>query len=239
MSLRSICNEVLLQSGFPGLNTVMPSNDPQAMQMFSLANAELVFLSQQHKWPHLEREHTFTTAPGVSEYPLPADFRVLQSDTMFDAGQYYSVRGSVPDNIFMAMKYGNYGDLARSRFRVRYDPRSGTDVIALLGTPSNARNLVCLYQTNIYAKSASGSTQSKYERDDDVSLIPEELVKLGLAYRFRRAKGLDYSVELVEYNTAVGTQLSKFSGAGSIPVGHYRVYDDLPEPNIPENGFGQ
>jgi len=238
MTLKSICTEVLGQTGFPAVSTISPSNDPQAQQMFALANAELVFLSQQHRWPQLEVEYEFFTVPGQRVYSLPDDFHTMVSDTMFDADQYYRVKGSVSDEQFMSFRYSGWGDLARTRFKLLYGTDGGSS-IALLGEPSTARRLVCMYKRNKYARSADNTIAERYTVDTDTSLIPEQLVKLGLSYRFRRAKGLDFSAELVEYNTAVSTALARLSGAGSIPVGYRYDGDWLPCGTVPENGFGQ
>jgi hypothetical protein len=70
-----------------------------------------------------------------------------------------------------------------------------------------------------------------------VPMVPEEILELGLRWRLRRAKGLDYSAELVEYNSSVKSEYAARKGLGDILIGGISV-PDVTSGTIPENGFG-
>lgn len=239
MSLSSVCTNVLRETGFSVPSAFAASTDAQAQQLVAIANTELEFLSEEYDWPHLETEYTFDTVVDQNEYAMPSDFRKLVSDTLYDTTEYYRIKGSVDASTFMLLKHGNIGTLPKTRFRTIYDA-DGDPKISLVATPNTVRSLVMLYQRNTFARSAAGAAKTSYTADDDVSAVPENLIKLGVKWRFRRAKGLDYSAELAEYNARVQTQLAKYRNSGSIQVGGNEYLEDygLTSGYVPENGFG-
>ena len=70
------------------------------------------------------------------------------------------------------------------------------------------------YVSNAWCTDASGMPcvasggVCRWGADTDVYLWPEDTLKLGIKYRFLRAKGLDYSQELADYKMARDVQLA-------------------------------
>ncbi len=237
MSLLSICRDVLAETGWPVLNTIASNSDPTAVQIFSLANKELEALSEAYDWPHLETDYSFNTVDGTSIYAWPSDFRKSVSGSLYDASEYYSLRGSLPADEWHLRKYGLLGSIGRQSFRVKYV--GGVPGIEIAPEPNEARELVALYQTTNYASTDALVIKEKYELDTDLSLIPERLVKMGLNWRFRRAKGLDFSAEIAEWRSTVQQQFSARIDAPDIMIGSRHTGDNgITGGYVPDNGFG-
>jgi len=49
----------------------------------------------------------------------------------------------------------------------------------------------------------------QWSADDDVALVPEKLIELGTIWRWLRAKGLDYGVEMERFETALQAYLGQ------------------------------
>lgn len=237
MSLLNISRNVLAEVGWPTPSAIASNVDPTAQQVFALANTELRQLSELFSWPHLEVEHTFSTVVDQTTYFFPPDdFRVLAQQSLFDASEYYRLKGSVSIQDWHMLKYGLLGSLSRVAFRVTYP--LGAPAIEITPAPNTIRNLVAVYYTKQLARNSSGDDMPQYVADDDVSKIPEQYVAMGLKWRFRRAKGLDFSVELAEYNATVRTQFAKHLSQAEIPVGGRRPVDGLTPGYVPDDGFG-
>lgn len=75
--------------------------------------------------------------------------------------------------------------------------------------------------------------------DDDTSLVPERLVRMGLKWRIKHAKGLDYSEDFNVYENARKTEYSQMLDLDDIPVSVRAVVTTgLADPTVAENGFG-
>lgn len=240
MSLLSICQSVLGEVGWPVFSQISGNTDATAVQIKAIANNELRALSEAFDWPMLETEYSFATVDGTSAYALPSDYRKVVQHSVFDASEYYSIKGSMPIAEWNIRKYGLLGGISRRSFRLNYDS-DGNPFLNLTPTPSSANTLVLLYFGTDYARDAGGTVKPQYVLDTDVSRVPERMVELGIRWRFKRAKGLDHSAELAEYNSSVRQQYAARKDSPDIFVGGMRRdpdMDGLTSGYIPENGFG-
>lgn len=236
MTLLTMVQEVLGETGWPVPSSVAQNTEGTAVQVLAIANAELRALSRQFNWAHLRTEYTFNTVIGQAAYAWPNDFRTLAWETVFDTQEYYRIKGSTPLQQWQRWQYGLEGQLSHLRFLMRYV--DGTPQIVLSPTPVSVKSLTAFYFSKNFALDDGGTPKEIFTADNDTSRVPEQLVQLGLRWRFRRAKGLDFSAELAEYNSTVATQFAKFHAVGDIPVGAKRYDDELTDGYVPDNGFG-
>ncbi len=240
MSLLTICQSVMSETGWPEPQAIAASTEATARQIFRIANTELRALSQMFEWPHLETEYDFATVPAQAIYFWPDDFRVAAQQSVYNKAEYYGLKGSIGIQQWHMLKYGNLSSLNTTRFRTVYP--LGVPGIELTPVPVEAEDLVGVYYSKEYAKSSGGVSQPAYTVDTDVSKVPEEYVELGIKWRFRRAKGLDFSAELAEYNATVKDQFSRVLNGAEIKVGGPRwPYDEagLTPGYVRDQGFGQ
>lgn len=236
MSLFSIARNVLAETGWPVTSTIATNSDATAQQVFALANTALERLSEDYSWPHLEVEYTINLVAGQDTYFWPVDFRVMAPAPLYDASQYYALKGSLPINEWNVRKHGALANLLPRSYRLIYV--LGAPALKLDSVPNGPETLIGVYQSCQYARDRNGISIPSYMNDADVSKIPEKYVELGLKWRFRRAKGLDYGVELTEYNSTVAAQFAKHVGSGEIPVGGARLDGVLTSGYVRDRGFG-
>lgn len=241
MSVLSICSNVLSITGWPVPSTIAANTDLTAKQIFSLANEELRALSELFSWPQLEVEYSTTITANSTLMFWPSDFRVMAPQSVFFKDEYYELRGSTGMQFWELLKYGKLGSLSRVRFRVVYP--LGSPGIEVTPTPTNDMNIVAVYYSNKYAKDINGNSLPIFQNDTDTAKIPERYIELGVKWRFRRAKGLDFSAELAEYNNTIQTQYAKYINQGEIRVGGPRPlgyeYAGLTPGFVPYMGFGE
>jgi len=236
MSLLSICKNVLAETGWPVLSTIASNSDATAQQIFAIANGELRALSEMFSWPQLEVEYSFPTVAGQAVYLWPPDFRVLAPQSVFDKNQYYELKGSTGMQFWELLKYGKLSSLGRARFRVTYP--LGVPGIEMTPAPTGSTGMVAVYYSKDFARDANGASVPLYTNDGDVAKVPERYVELGVKWRFRRAKGLDYSAELAEYNNTIQTQFAKYTAQGEITIGGRRQLDGITSGYVRDTGFG-
>jgi hypothetical protein len=239
MTLLSIAQSVLAENGWPVLGAIASNLDATAQQVFALANKELRATSELYSWPQLEMEYPFTTIIGQTVYPMPIDFKIGANHAIFNASEYYSLRGADSTPYWQLLKYGKLSSLTRMHFKPIFV--GGVPCIELTPAPTTPADLVLVYFSKDFALDSTNIPVPRYSKDDDTSRIPERVVELGLTWRFRRSKGLDFSVELAEYQSTVAQQFAQQTNYGDIQVGGWRrPYEEygLTTGYIPENGFG-
>jgi hypothetical protein len=93
--------------------------------------------------------------------------------------------------------------------------------------------------TKNFAAHEDGTETLRYSADNDVALVDEALVRMGLKWRVKHAKGLEFSADLAEYEAVVAREFAAALAAPSVTVGFSRNPDLPITPGyVPENGFG-
>ena len=236
MSLLSICQNVLDITGWDYLSTIASNTDKTARQIKALANQELENLSRRFDWRHLVVEYEFTTVVDQAEYNLPDDYDKLIQDSVYNKEEYYKLRSSMTEHHWNAWRHGLLGSISHQRYRIVLN---GVSPIFLLSpTPSDTEDLVLFYKTSEHARAEDTTPKTRYELDTDVSRIPEDVVQQGLLWRFKRAKGLDFSAELSEYNEMCRTRFAQTRGESDLPIPNGVITPELTEGYVPDSGFG-
>jgi hypothetical protein len=75
-----------------------------------------------------------------------------------------------------------------------------------------------------------------FTNDNDVSLLDENLLRMGLKWRWKHAKGFDYAEDKLEYEDMVNQAIARDMPKSKLSLN--RTMRDLPFPYVPESGFG-
>lgn len=235
MSLLSIAKRVTDEVGLPTPSAVATGTDQLARQLFALANATLEELGRMN-WPCLQPSYEFTTVINQESYPVPPDFKRFVTDTAWLSTLYYQMRGSLTAAEWTQRRNGLPSLAGRYRFRAFGDPFQ----ISITPVPQLVETVVMEYVTTYLAKDVDGIPLPLYESDSDVARVPEELVRMGLKWRIKHAKGLDYSEDYNKYEENKAILLAQQLNLGSVAVA-YRWNAETPELGdgyVPEQGYG-
>ena len=235
MPLLRVCQDVADVVGVQRPLAIVTSPDQLSRQMFGLAKETLEELSLMD-WPILVQTFSLVTVPNQAQYDLPADFEHEIGDTLYYADRYEQLRGSLSPGDW-ARQRNSLPDLGRYRFRIYGYPLK----LNIMPTPQLAENLVYEYKTKNRVIQAAGTLSPDYSDDMDVSIVYEELVKKGLKWRLRRAKGIDYSEEFDDYEFARTSRLAQQLQFASMPVAYrspWNIDDALTEGYVPDHGYG-
>lgn len=234
MSLLSIATDVTDVIGLTRPIAIINGQDQLSRQILGLAKKTLEELGLMD-WPVLEVPYSFVTVPNQSQYTLPDDFGREIGDSVYTGTRYAKIRGGLTPGDW-ARQRNTLPNLGQFKFRIfGYPPK-----LNITPTPTTAETLVLEYQTTNRVVQSGGVLKTTYFDDADVSLVPEDLMKKGLEWRLRRAKGLDYSEEFDDYEQSRAQRLAQQMQTASIPVSYRSVLDDQYQayPYVPEIGFG-
>lgn len=223
MSVLTIAQNVAKETGFTVPSTLVSNTDEIAVQLLALITAETTDLSKgvvagrvvDFDWQVLMTRGTITFVDGTEAYNFPADYDAsFVPETMWNnttgrpiiipiSPQQFEVQknyliGSGID--YMAYVYGN---------QFHFSP-----------TPSSTDSIVYEYKsTNYFRTVTTGAAKAAITADTDYTALNENIIKLGVKFRFLQAKGLiptigyEQCFEYKNYNAAVDQAILK-DGAG-------------------------
>jgi hypothetical protein len=203
MSLLSICQNACYRLSLEAPSAIIGSTNKIAIQLLALAKEEGKQLSRKGSWKVLTSEQTFTTtAASAQTDALPSDLDWIIPETMYNRTSSRKVGGPISPEDWQAIQ-ASLTTLVHPVFRIR-----GTSLL-LTPTPAASETVAFEYITTKWCQSSGGTAQTTWAADTDTAKVDEELHTLGILWRFQRAKGLDYSAEISEYETQVRQALMR------------------------------
>lgn len=204
--VRSVCGII----GLPQPNSLIGTTDLQVIQLRELLNNEGSELAKRSSggWEALQKEATFTTVAaedqGAVDTIIGASnaYRHLVNDTIWNRTTKTPVFGPRAARIWQGFKAINFAG-PYPEYRIR-----GGHLLMLPAPPAGQ---LCAFEyiTRNWLLGTGGVGLSGIVADSDVPLLDTELMQNGLEWRWRKAKGLDYSQDFEDYEAAVTDALAR------------------------------
>ena len=229
-TLLSICQDAIrgVQSTDVPQTIAANTTNPDAVLLKSCASDIGKALERGFKWQALKREYTFATVNGTANYDFPTDIRRFADMTIWDRdGARPLVK--VSDITYQALKSGIYVSDVRWFFTV------SDNQINLSPTPTAAYTFAFNYYTKQFCETSLGTGLDDWAADSDVPRLDENLMTLGVRYRYLARQGLPYGEEKAEYLSAITDLLTDDRPHPTIDVG--RILADAYPVNVPDGGW--
>jgi hypothetical protein len=209
VSLLSIIQGAAGRLGIPSPSAVISSTNAQVAQLLSLANKEGVELSARADWQVLTKEKTFlTTAAETQVGAVATDYGHYLIDSMFNRSAIRKIVGPMTPAEWQAEKAFPVYTAVNPAFRIRGN--------ALLFTPSDVtagQTVAYEYISLNWVLAADGTTyKAAFTVDTDTSVLNETVMTNGVVWRFKSAKGLDFTEEFQEYEESVARLIAQDGG---------------------------
>ncbi len=231
MSLLSVIANVTGRLSLPKPSVVAVSSDRQVVQLMALANEEGASLARRHPWQALVEEQSFATVAAPAQTAaLPADFDRFVPNSVFNRSTRRAMTGPVTPRQWQWIQAQPAYASAYLAFRER------TGQFLITPTPPAGQTIAYEYLSRNWCRSSGGAAQAAYGADDDVALLDESLIGLGVRWRFLRAKGLDYAEEMASYERELEQAMARDGGATALMIAPRRSASD--RANIPDGSFG-
>ncbi len=233
MTLLSIVQDAVEDIGFGATPaTVVGNTDKTAKQMLRLLNKEGESLSK-HPWEALVKEHTFTLATSDQDYATPAGFRYMIPESAWNRDSKRPVRTPITSQEWQFYKGWSTVTGLTLRARIRNKELEFDQTIT---SADNGKTIAYEYISSYWTEDSGSTAQGKFAADDDTSVLDEELLTLGLIWRFKKAKGLDWQSDYLDYKNEVSKEKARDGGARNLNLGS-KLSAGLGA-NRPESGYG-
>lgn len=228
--VQTACDELALPRPLSLINTT----DPQIRQLTALVNREGKELIKHHPWSVLLKEGSITTVSGMDAYTLPADFDRFVNQTFYDRSQRREMMGPDTPQRWQWRQAWQLATEFYRHFRIRGTAATNLLIFPTPGTSGQA--LYYEYVSKNWARDVAASEQSSMSLDTDYPVFDEDLIVLGIIWRFLRAKGLDYADYYQSYLVRLKTLVASDGGGAPVLSMAPRIRN-LIYPNIPEGSW--
>lgn len=229
MSLLSIVQDAAVLVGLSRPSAVASSTDQRYQELMLLASLACKEIAKWHDWSTLSTPAYFLGDGTTTTFNLPTDFDrfAFGQKIILDGGVGIIASGPLSPPEITSLR-------ARSPVTVAYVfYRRGNQLITSPALGSGRKGIY-EYQRNSWISSADGVTpRQRFELDTDiVTAFDEDLVMLGLVWKWKQMKGLDFANAYEDWRQQV--ELSAARDRGLVPVGSGPAMTQLPEPITPD-----
>lgn len=226
MTLATTVGRATALLGLPEMPGVVSSPDPIARQMLALAVLDAEDLARRADWPGITRERTFTTVASIAQPgALPADFgrmafRESDRGDLYDVGRRMGIAGPASSAQWRELTSGF------AAWTVGWRIAGG--VLEMAPAPPAGRTMRFDYVTENLFRSGDGVGKAEWT-DGDTCLLPERLITLGLVWRFKAAKGLEYAEDMATAEREIEREIGQAGGGRRVliagrPRAHAETY---------------
>ena len=217
--------------GMPRPTSVMAGADQTARTMLSLAQREGRALARRWTWTALRKQQTFTTvAQTVQTGAVPSDFDRMVSETFWNRTDQLRVVGPVTPEEWQGL-VASVALPIESAFQMR------AGQIELYPVPTAGETYAYEYVSTQWCQSASGTGQTAWVADTDTGLLDEELTTLGLVWRFKQSRGLDYAEDMTTYEEQVLQAMARDGTRRTARLAREIDYGAAHYPMVPEGNW--
>jgi hypothetical protein len=222
MTILSVCQDAAVKLNQPKPTSVFSSTDPFAAELLLQAKETAAsLLKEEHDWRDLTQLATCQGDASTVVFPLSTV--APGYERMIKGGKLHSLRFRnatfrpardldewlfLKDNLLVGSP-GNWILLG-----------GAVQIFPAMPVNDTAR---FYYISNRVALSAAGAAQTGFLADTDTFILDERLLYLGIVWRWRADKRMEFSEDLRNYEIAKQSAMGKDKGSQIITVGRQRV----------------
>lgn len=216
-TLLSIIQDACDVIGLARPASVVGGSDQNVRTMLGIANREGRELAQRFDWQVLQTTHTFLSVATEEQSAIPSDFDRFMDESFWNRSQNRPVLGPISAEEWEALS-------ATSVPAVTDIFRRYGNLIFIKPAPTAGETYAYGYVSKNWVYADDGTLKSAFTLDTDIPLLSDELITLGVIWRFARSRGLDYSEDRQTYERAVSRMFARDGGRRTMEFGVGREF---------------
>lgn len=183
------------------------STDTSVQQFLGILNELISEVVTESKFNVITQEATFTMTAaedqGAMSTLAPNGYQFAYFETFFDRTLRRALYGPLNETEWQQIKaIPNPGPFYK--FRIRQDH------LLINPVPTTPYSLVAFeYASSWAVKSAAGVAKPVITEDTDTFVFPENILRKGLAFRWKQIKGLPYQSDQVQYYNLLNNYIAR------------------------------
>lgn len=218
MSALTACQAAITRLVGQKPTTVFSSTNQLEVEIAELATDVAIDIMKSHDWRALTKIHTITGDGSATAFPLPEDYdRMVQGQSVADANNWlWGYTGVADLNDWITITTSGFASITPGwwiildgQFQFSPAPTSGADA----RFPYISKNIATQGTMPIAA----------FSQDSDEFKLEDRLLTLGLIWRWRAQKRMEFAEDLQTYEIALSQAQSRDRGARVIRSGNRTV----------------
>jgi len=224
MTCLSACQSALIRLIGTKPATVFSSSEQTVVEIADLVTEVGVDIMKSHDWQALTKINAIAGNGTDTAFPLPEDYdRMSLGQGVSDANSWFWGYTQVPDmdtwimiqnGFYLGVVSPGWWLLTGGQFQFQPAPASG----ATAKFPYVSKN---------FAIAPGGTPKAAFDNDSDTFALDERLLTLGLIWRWRAQKRLEFSEDLETYEIALSQAQARDRGAVVIRSNGRRRYPNV------------
>jgi hypothetical protein len=240
MSLLSMIQDTYDILGIGGTTPtiVIQSNDVAVKQLLALANQEGKVLNKRFRFEKTVSEAVFTVSATANHGTIASLTSVTAASvTGLSTGFDYILNDTIWDR---TLQRPVFGPLSPSH-------RQGLSASAVTGPyaeffirggilhtipATTTATYAFEYKSKFWCENATGQGQPKWLGDTDVGRLDEDVMQLGVIWRWKKSKGFDYAEDFATYEREVVNYMARDGGKLTLNMAgdpEYRPFINVPD----------
>lgn len=193
MTLLTIIEDAASQLGLKQPDAVVGSTDLTAQALLRFANQEGKELARYHDWQALTKTQEFASLNAVAQTgAIPDDYdRLALNVEIWDRTRNQRFTGPTSQRVWQQMQSGITGGIC-GWWRLL-----GGE-LNIFPAPPDGNTIAFEYISKEWCTSSEGTPQTRFLDDTDKPLLSEDLITLGVVWRFQQSKGFAQYAESLE-----------------------------------------
>lgn len=216
MTVLSACQSAMVRLVGRKPQTVFSSTQQMEMELADLATDVAVDIMGSHDWRALTKFETLTGDGSQTEFDLPDDYdRIVLAQGVTDTNNWlwgYTPAASLQD--WMVITSSGFTAVTPGWWiildgKMQFSP-----------APSSGSPAKFSYISRNIGRAANGSTPiSVFSDDGDSFVLDERLLTLGVIWRWKAQKGMEYAEDMANYEKAFSENAARDKGSQAIRKG--------------------
>jgi hypothetical protein len=221
--------------GVEAPDTVISNTDENTVRLLAAAQTEGRRLGSRTRWPALRVEATFTSLAAELQGTLASivsatyAFDHIIPDTFYNRTTGQKVT-PLTSKDYQALK-ASVGGIA-PRFYIR-----GASLYLYPTPAAGETNAFEFIDKSFCQATGGGARKTAWSADTDVGLLDEDLMMLGVMWRWKKANGLDYGEDFNTYEDAVVLAVGRVDPAETISLTPETPYGPFGIITVPDGNW--
>jgi hypothetical protein len=213
MTLKTVVDSAAIRVIGNAPAAVMASQEQIAIEMRDLVNDVAVSIAESYDWRDLTKLAEFVGDGVQTAFPIPSDYdRMTVNNGIRDMKNWfwgYFPFDSVND--YLMMKSNGFSLLSPGGWIIL------NEKFNFVPAPHGTAEFPYISSNIVQAN--SGTLKPSFTADDDEFVLSERLLTLGLIWRYKAQKGLDYTEDLATYEEDLSQKQTRDRGQRSVRHG--------------------
>jgi hypothetical protein len=186
------------------------SSNKFELELMDMAGEVATDIMKSHEWQALKRVHSISgDVAGTTAFPLPSDFDrfLINADFVGEetiGGRWFQQISDINEFTYLTereMEISWPGAWMIYANQIRFVP-----------APEDGETYRIPYISRNFVLSGTGTPKATFTADDDTFALSERLLTLGVIWKWRENKKMDYTGDLENFTKAFGEESAKDGG---------------------------